>query len=133
MYSIKNDFNLTPNFQLHEVVCKCGKCFSIVDMYTLWRLQALRDKLGKPVMIHSAYRCPEYNEKVDGADHSFHMLGVAFDITCRGVTPLEVARVARKLNFKGIGIYPTFTHVDTRGYKSYWKEIDGKNISISDF
>lgn len=133
MFRIKNDIQLSKNFQLHEVVCKCGKCESIIDLAAINKLQELRDFFGKPIYIHSAYRCPEYNKLCGGVDKSFHMDGIAFDITVKDVPPLKVAKTAKDLGFNGVGLYPTFTHVDIRNYKSYWKQIDGKNVSVSNF
>jgi hypothetical protein len=40
------------------------------------------------------------------------------------MTPLELAKAADRIGFKGIGVYPTFTHVDVggsvAGTKIYW-------------
>lgn len=42
------------------------------------KLQALRDRLGKPLIVQSAYCSPEYNRAVGGAPTSKHMQGSAF-------------------------------------------------------
>ncbi|MDB6183170.1 DUF6127 family protein [Paracoccus fistulariae] len=44
------------------------------------KLQALRNRLGKPLIVRSAYRSPEHNRAVGGAMRSKHMDGAAFDI-----------------------------------------------------
>lgn len=43
------------------------------------KLQALRDRLGKPLIVRSAYRSPEHNRAVGGATRSKYMEGAAFD------------------------------------------------------
>ena len=52
----------------------------LVNEPSLDKLQALRDRLGKPLIVRSAYRTPEHNRAVGGATHSKHMDGAAFDI-----------------------------------------------------
>lgn len=54
-------------------------------------LQPLRDKLGKPVIINSGYRCPALNKAIGGATHSQHMQGQAADIHVAGMTTKELA------------------------------------------
>lgn len=55
-------------------------------------------------------------QKVNGnaADLSMHVCGKAADLTIKGVSPADVADAAVKAGFCGIGIYPTFTHLDYR-------------------
>jgi zinc D-Ala-D-Ala carboxypeptidase len=40
----------------------------------------LRVRVGKPLILRSAYRSPEHNRAVGGAKASKHMEGIAFDI-----------------------------------------------------
>lgn len=44
-------------------------------------LDPLREKYGKPIIVNSAYRCPELNKAVGGSKTSQHMKGLAADIT----------------------------------------------------
>ena len=85
----------------------------------------LRMALGCPVRVTSSYRSPSYNATVGGAPRSQHKLFTACDIQVDGATPHEVALVLkewRKLGrFRGgVGIYPTFVHIDTRGINATW-------------
>jgi hypothetical protein len=65
---------------------------------TAWFLETLRSKLrvkyGKVmyIIISSGYRCPELNAAIGGSKTSAHMRGLAADISCPGLTPLELAR-----------------------------------------
>ncbi len=77
------------------------------------------------VEIVSAYRCPAYNAHCEGAKvRSWHQANVAVDVKF----PMSASRVtatARNLRdrglFKGgIGGYPDFTHIDTRGENINW-------------
>ena len=45
---------------------------------------------------------------------------MAADIVVKGVKPLEVARYTESIGIKGIGLYSSFVHVDTRTRKSFW-------------
>lgn len=113
---------LAKNFKSTEFDCKGSGCCSktIVDSRLVKQLQKIRDHFGKSVIITSGYRCYSHNKKVGGASRSKHMLGMAADIKVTGIKPREVAKYAESLGIKGIGLYDTFVHVDTRGTKAYW-------------
>ena len=68
-----------PNFSPGEIACR-GTGKLLVNEAALDRLQALRDALGKPFIVRSAYRSPEHNRAVGGAKRSKHMAGTAFDV-----------------------------------------------------
>ena len=48
--------------------------------YTMERLDEIREKYGKPIIITSGYRCQELNKKVGGKSNSFHLKGLAADL-----------------------------------------------------
>ena len=48
-------------------------------------LQPLRDKLGKPIVITSGYRCPKLNSLVGGVANSQHTTGQAVDFIVNGM------------------------------------------------
>jgi len=132
MYSVPKNMRLSKNFILSEFACKDGSKTITVDHELVEKLQRLRDTLGKPVVVTSGYRTDSYNKKcgglVDaktGKSTSWHCFGKAADIKVSGMKPLQVALAADKLGFKGIGVYPTFTHVDVvgsiAGKKLYWR------------
>lgn len=43
-------------------------------------LEPLREHLGVPLVINSAYRCPSLNVAVNGSTSSFHLYGCAADV-----------------------------------------------------
>jgi uncharacterized protein YcbK (DUF882 family) len=107
---------VSKNFNSSEFDCKCKdpNCqTTLIDKDHLDKLQALRDFLGQPVTITSAFRCEKYNKAVGGASKSRHKEGDATDIIVKNMTPDEVAEKCE--HFDGLGKYNSFTHIDSRG------------------
>lgn len=87
-----------------------------MDFEFLVRLDCLRGAMGIPFTINSGYRTPDHNKKVGGAAGSPHVRGMAADISTRGWTQQQrwqFLELARDMGFRGIGIAPTYIHVDT--------------------
>ena len=120
------NYQATKNFRYQEF--RCPHCLTVkfTDGFheLLWRLQILRERLNNPVIVTSGYRCPIYNAQVRGVQHSQHLFpvddGAAADIRSPRHTPEQIAAVAETVGFRGIGIYRTFTHVDTRKNPARW-------------
>ena len=70
------------NFNLSELKCKCGKCaFSFIDSRFVYALQTLRNLWGKPLILTCGYRCQEHNRSLkDSVFNSYHQLGLAVDL-----------------------------------------------------
>ena len=123
-YSKAKDGNtkLSNNFRVKEFACTDGSDPIFVDSDLVSVLQKIRDHFGKSVTITSAYRTPQKNKAVGGTTYSQHLYGRAADIKISGVTPKKVAAYAETIlkNKGGIGIYSTFTHIDTRPTKARW-------------
>jgi len=114
-----NDFPLTKNFNLREFQCTC--CGQVkLHPLLVQRLQLLRERVGKPLVVNSGYRCPRHNAALGGAPQSYHLRGMAADIRVAGVSIAQLATWAEDLGFGGIGIYPGFIHVDIRPGKGRW-------------
>ncbi len=129
-YSKKKDGNILirPNFRVKEFACKDGSDTVLLCEETVEILQAIRNYFGEPVVINSAYRTPAYNKKVGGATKSQHVVGTACDIHIANVPPAAIASYIEKYYpAHGVGLYSTFVHVDSRGYKVYWKD-KGNNV-----
>ena len=118
-----------PNFSPAEIACR-GTGKLLVNEAALDALQALRVRLGKPLIILSAYRSPEHNRAVGGAKASKHMEGIAFDVAMANHDPEAFEAAARAVGFKGFGFYPRsgFIHMDL-GQARSWGERFPKRAS----
>jgi uncharacterized protein YcbK (DUF882 family) len=121
---------ITENFRLSEFDCKDGSELptallpNVLDLAD--NLQVLRDYLGVPISINSAYRSLEHNRKIKGSTNSQHLLAKAADIVVESKSPEQVANIIKflisegKMTQGGLKAYDTFTHYDIRGYKARW-------------
>lgn len=94
---------------------------------TLKVLEALREWYGKPIFLNCTYRSPAHNARVGGARNSLHLMFCAVDFTVSLKTDLpdlyeQLIKLDSVKTFEfmdrhsmGIGRYPTFLHLDTRG------------------
>ena len=111
----------TKNFSNKELSCSCcGE--NKMNKETLIALQRLRDAIGKPISLSSAYRCPTHNDKISSTGKEGpHTTGKAIDILCSGKFAHELLSFAmiRSNTWKGIGISQKgkhssrFIHLDT--------------------
>jgi len=135
-YSLKVDGekNVSPNFKIKEFKCKDGSDEILLDSsFVIEKLQAIRDHFGKPVIINSAYRTPEYNKKVGGATNSYHMKGMAFDIRITGIELDDICKFAQSIGVLGIIRYNSFVHVDARTNLYFARNNNGKVTKVSSF
>ena len=102
-----------PSFSPAEIACR-GTGAIKINTEAMDKLQSLRNRLGKPLIIRCAYRSPSHNRAVGGAPASKHMLGTAFDISMANHDPVAFIAAARAVGFLGIGTYPRsgFLHID---------------------
>lgn len=117
--SIPNSFagDLSPHFSRYEFNQRRAPLETdqiVVDPSLIYRLEALRALVNKPIVVHSGYRTEAYNKSVGGAEHSQHLHGKAADISVAGITPEELAVFAKQAGFTFIKIYPGHLHVDVR-------------------
>ena len=123
-YSKSKDGNikLSENFCVKEFACKDGSDTIKIDLDLIPLIQRFRNYVETGVYFNSAYRTPSYNKKVGGATNSYHVKGQALDIpflnSYKYLTSREkMCAFFNTLGVKGIIIYPTFIHVDTRTTK----------------
>lgn len=114
-----------PNFSPEEIASNrfingnsgpVEKAELVVDERSMDMLQALRTKLGKPLVLNSAFRSETYNRQIGGTTNSFHVKGMAFDVSMLNHDPEAFEAAAIAVGFRGIGHYPhsNFMHIDTR-------------------
>lgn len=113
--------DLSKNFNRNEFACRCTRSCggsAPVDPRLVAGLQALRDMVGKPLTISSGFRCKRHNRAIGGAKDSLHTVAMAADVLVpEGWTPGAFAELAESIDvFRtgGIGVYPTWVHVDVR-------------------
>tara|TARA_B110000285_G_C14628950_1_gene382505 strand:+ start:169 stop:552 length:384 start_codon:yes stop_codon:yes gene_type:complete len=121
---------MTKNFSKEEFDCNDGSEMPINIYHNMVKvanqLQILRNHLGKPIQINSAWRSEEYNASVGGVKDSQHIMGRAADIVVRDLTSTEVYNTIEELIEKGdmlqggLGLYDTFVHYDIRGERARW-------------
>ncbi len=95
---------------------------TVVRRELIVRLNAIRSRFGKPIIVNSGYRSPEHNANVGGVKNSTHIQGIAADIRPQNKEDLkELRKIADELNpHGGVGFYDSFVHVDVRGEKARW-------------
>lgn len=122
----RNEY-LTPNFKFGEFwsgdVRKGARSIEPPAKYVnriiamAEELQVVRDYIGSPIIITSAYRTPDWNKRVGGVKNSYHTQGLAVDIKVNGMPPYDLAvYVAKLTDFMGFGINikKNFVHCDMR-------------------
>lgn len=84
-------------------------------------MKALRDRMGKQLIVLSAYRSPEHNRAVGGATRSKHLDGAALGLAMANHDPVAFEAAAWEVGFLGFGFYPRsgFIHVDL-GPARHW-------------
>ena len=104
------------HFTEKEFRCKCcgqkgspqaaANIRALVDVV----LDPAREKLGKPIVVNSGYRCPKHNLAVGGVTNSQHMAGEAADICCEDNKLLKQI-IVENGKYDQLIEYPTFLHV----------------------
>lgn len=95
----------TPTF---EVVDNLNKLADYLDV--------IREKVGKPILISSGFRCPVLNKAVGGASNSQHQKGLAADLICADMESLE--KVLRET-----GGFDQLIKEHCKGSKSFWYHV----------
>jgi uncharacterized protein YcbK (DUF882 family) len=108
---------ITPNFNVEKDGLSCRCCGAWYYNPSFWsKIQALRDMLGIPFIVNSAYRCRIYNDAIGGSKGSRHLYGDAVDISTLGWTgnqKHQLIELACSLSMS-IGVYSDFIHLDLR-------------------
>lgn len=113
---------LSPNFTLEELTVTNQRVRNEANEEEINNLRALavnilqplRDAIGRPVIVNSAFRSESVNRLVGGAPTSQHRLGQAADIRVVGMTSRQVCKkiIELKLPFDQlIEEHSRWTHV----------------------
>jgi hypothetical protein len=111
-----------------------GSVWNSLPPYPMWKnigktlkvVDRIAREIDKPVReVISVYRSPAYNARCPGAkSSSWHQSNFAMDISFDVAAPV-ITRTVRSFRNRGlfrggVGGYPGFTHVDTRGVNTDW-------------
>ena len=93
----------TAHFTDAELNCPhCGD--TRLSLEFLRELERLRTMFGKPMLVTSGYRCPEYNDTVSSTGMGGpHTVG-AVDVVIAGGRAFELVGMAINLGWRGIGV-----------------------------
>jgi len=103
-------------FTPQEFACKGDGSIRVKPEF-MDRLQRVRVKFNKPMIVTSGYRSPAYNAKVSGTGEGGpHTTGRAVDIAVRGEDAYRLLKLALEESLTGIGISQKgasrFIHLD---------------------
>lgn len=95
----------SKHFPRYELVCKCGCDQALMSEHFMWRLEAIRKEFGKPMRLTSAYRCPDYNDRIarSGRDGP-HTTGRAIDVAVAASRAVALQKVALAYGMTGFGV-----------------------------
>ena len=110
--------SMAAHFSAAEFLCRCARpeCDAIRDVSPdlLARLERLRERLGRPLVVTSGIRCAWQNQRVGGVDGSEHVLGRAADLAMP-TSPERYAVIEANFTvptlFTRLGVGGTFVHV----------------------
>ena len=106
------DWKKVKYFKKYEFVCPCCKREEMSEEL-VFKLDLLRELVGKPLIVTSGFRCEKYNKKIGGAENSAHLRGWAVDIYCKSnILRFKILKYALLLGFQRIGIGKDFIHLD---------------------
>ena len=82
--------------------------------------QAVREKLGIPLHVSSGYRCVKHNGEVGGVNGSYHIKGLAADLSCSqkalniflAVHELYIMGQLPELSYCTLYLSKNFVHID---------------------
>ena len=106
-------------FTIKEFDCRCEQEYCparpiVPHADLIRRLDQLRAVLGRPVVITSGIRCPEWNFRKGGKPDSTHLTGMAADLSCPDSSQRwRMLKAAMDMDlFVRVGVGDTFIHVD---------------------
>lgn len=118
---------ISQYFKLSEFRSKDGADFPRDVLQNLQKLvvnlDIIRAEIRLPIHVNSGYRSFAHNKKIGGAKNSYHVKGMASDLSVKGITPSALKEIivslmdSGKITAGGVKAYDTFVHYDIRGKK----------------
>ena len=87
-------------------------------------LDVIREEIGLPIHVNSGYRSTQHNKKIGGAKNSFHVKGLASDVSVKAISSNALKEIiiglmdSGKITAGGVKAYENFVHYDIRGKKT---------------
>ena len=113
------DWSDYPNFTEAEMRCKCGCGRADMKPSFMMTLQRVRNAFGRPMVVNSGFRCPDYDKSIGGV--GIHPKGRSADIRVSGEKAYHLLGCAYAMDVRGIGLKQhgawasRFMHLDTEG------------------
>jgi hypothetical protein len=107
-------FEVARNFTLGEFLQASKGSYGLLQPHFVRSMQDLRDAVGAPVYVHSAYRTPAYNAGVGGVQFSRHQWGDAADMHTDVLDIAELGDVCADQGASYVGYYEAHIHCDWR-------------------
>lgn len=112
--------DLSPHFSREEFACQCGCGLGFnpgdISPELILHLEAMRSKVGRPIMILSGCRCDAHNADVGGVDDSVHTMRplIASDLRVYpGAHEHAMHAAAHAEGVQGVGMADnSYIHVD---------------------
>jgi len=99
-------------FPPSELTCKCNCGLNNFSPVLLAFINAVRHRLGKPLIAKSACRCPYHNREEGGAETSDHLTGEGVDLKAiHSHTRYVILDMAFEYGIRRIGLAKTFIHI----------------------
>lgn len=105
---------IADNFVLGEVMQSYKGRFGLFQVHVVESLQVMRDAIGGPLTVNSAFRNVSYNASVGGATWSRHLYGDAVDIASSVADLDTLADLCFDLGAGYVDIYVSHVHCDWR-------------------
>lgn len=106
----------SPFFTEEEMRCQCGCDQDGMHSEFMEKLTSLRADWGQPMVVTSAYRCPNHPIEAKKAKPGAHASGRAVDIAVQGEDAYKLLCAALGHGFTGIGVNQKgsarFIHLD---------------------
>lgn len=110
---IVTDWSAFKSFSKEEFDCQeTGE--NQMHVAFMERLQLLRERYGKLMVITSGYRSPKHSIEARKREPGTHAQGIAADIAIKPQDRYRFIKLAYELGFTGIGVDDHFVHLDIR-------------------
>jgi zinc D-Ala-D-Ala carboxypeptidase len=114
----------SPYFTQDEMRCQCGCGAEGMHSEFMDRLTSLRADWGQPMIVTSAYRCPNHPIEAKKSKPGAHASGRAVDIAIQGEDAYKLLCAILGHGFTGIGVQQKgsgrFIHIDDLTKEEGW-------------